>query len=79
MAIYQVDGGFVCSAYHCWLPGVYESPIAGRLAYRVTPAGLAALWEAKFLEHGTPLPDSVCFTADELRSAIRAEKGPPHF
>lgn len=72
MAEKQLDDGYwVCSSYGTWLPGVYESRKACRLAYRVDPDALSEMWEAKLNENGT-VPDDLVLTESELRQ----EKAP---
>ena len=73
MAIYEVDGAYVCSAYQCYLPGSYQTRKAANLAFRVGPIALSRAWEAKRDSDGTILDD---FTEDEVRALLPNAKAP---
>ena len=68
MAIHEVDGAWVASAYQTWLDGSYKTATAARLAFRVDPALLSQAWKAKRGADGTITED---FTEDEMRALVR--------
>lgn len=75
MAEYQHDDGlWTCSSHQVWLPGVYESRKACRLAYRVHPNRLHELWESKRPASGI-VPDGVSISEAELRKAMQEKEG----
>jgi hypothetical protein len=70
MAIHEVDGGWVASAYGMWLDGSYKTATAARLAFRVDPVLLSKAWEAKRGPDGT-IADADDFTVEEIRELVR--------
>jgi hypothetical protein len=72
MAIYEVDGQFVCSSGGSYLVGVYETARACRMAFKTPDAVLYQIWETKMGPDGTA-PEGACITEDDLRAAKREE------
>lgn len=50
--IQKVDDGYVISSRGTWLPGVYESEKAARVAFRLPDSVLASLQEQANLDEG---------------------------
>jgi len=67
MAIYEVNGSYVCSAYECYLPGSYQTRHAANLAFRVDPSVLSTAWESKRDSKGV-IHDE--FTEDDVRALV---------
>lgn len=69
------EGRWVCSSHSVWLPGVYATKDAARMAYRLSPGDLEALWQRKaFEENGRPDGTTEYrLTVDDLREALKAK------
>lgn len=70
MAIHEVNGAWVASAYQTWLDGSYKTATAARLAFRVDPVLLSKAWEAKRRPDGT-IADDDDFTEEEMRALVK--------
>lgn len=46
MAVHKVEGAYVISSRHCWLPGCYESERAAKYAFRFPDEVLRTLQES---------------------------------
>lgn len=67
MAIYSSEGGYSCSSGGTWIPGVYESAKACRMAFKLPDSALWELWSSKMIEDGS-VPDGVYITESDLRA-----------
>lgn len=70
------DGSFAASSGGSWLPGMYKTEKAARLAFRVDPSVLSAAWEAKRGRSGI-IDASDDFTEDEVRALLRKATDTP--
>jgi hypothetical protein len=71
MAIYSVDGEFVCSSGGVYLIGAYESEKACRMAFKTPDSVLLRIWESKRESNGI-VPEDVCITEEDLIAAKEA-------
>jgi hypothetical protein len=70
MAIHPVDGGFVISSGHTWLPGLYESERAARYAFKFPDETLSSLRNSKNVKEGATI------TFNDLQAAKATLRSP---
>ena len=78
MALYEhPDGTWTISSHDVWLPGIYTSERAARLAFRLSNVNLSRIWEARrdaATEGADGLLDTAPLTYDDVLAALREQR-----